>query len=100
MTSQDWPLLLIPIAGSIWIIALIWLFLVPEREVCRLSIDDTIAHCAVIALVSQVGKLLNPPGEEKRRALLVEEARWEGVDAWLEAWRGKPWPQKRTILKR
>lgn len=53
------------------------------------------ASTAFFRLLDAAQNALHPPGKEKRDALLVEESEWEGVEAWLEKWRGKQWPQKR-----
>lgn len=49
---------------------------------------------AFFKLLELVENTLNPPGKKKREALMVPEAEWEGIDAWLEAWRGRPWTAK------
>lgn len=90
MSLQDVGLLVFQLGGLIWIIAFIWLFLVPDREVPAMP-AHAFETTALIVLLCAVQNILNPPGKQKRDALLVDESKWEGVEAWLETWRGKPW---------
>lgn len=43
-------------------------------------------------LLDHVDGILN--AHEKRSSLSVEEGEWQGIDSWLDRWRGRPWPSR------
>lgn len=54
------------------------------------------SNYAFLELVNLIQATINPPGKEKREALLVPDNQWEGIDAWLGKWRGTPWQERKA----
>lgn len=52
-------------------------------------------HSAFFKLIETVSNLIDPPGKRKVESLLVSDAEWPGVEAWIEKWRDVPWPERR-----
>jgi hypothetical protein len=68
--------LALPVVGLVWVGSFGWLFLWPS-----------FTPASSAATMEDVPR----PGKAKREALLVPDSQWNGIDTWLDAWRGRPW---------